>query len=384
MVSAFTPSQGVALALLLASTSLVASAGPVGPAPDSVALDLLCDAHGKHCQHIEVQVLGLQQLQGEVLDGGSGGHSQSPVEPLHKYMDEATYQTLRGIVPQVAPLPVPGRPTGVGLGVAANASLEVKTHGLLLQMMGNLTAHSSANVTNPPPAEPGQVPCSDGRGCPDLLVDPAKLLEGTTGLRTFGAGDCSVVEGSTQPGTRRLMRFTFATPNLGDGDLVVGDPNQHPEWFEWGACHQHWHFRQYAAYRLWTLGGYIQWRHARNGDPGANASEVMAAHPGLASQFIAGHKQGFCVEDVSPYVPMELSHYRNCGYEQGISRGWADEYGASLDGQWIDITDVPPGHYVLEAEANPGHLYRELDYANNSGAALVVVPPTTGGALPTG
>jgi hypothetical protein len=81
---------------------------------------------------------------------------------------------------------------------------------------------------------------------------------------------------------------------------------------------------------------------------------------------------------------MELSCFQNCAHNQGISRGWADEYGFGLDGQWVDITGVPAGHYVLEAEVNPAHFYREMDYANNSGAVLVAIPPTTGGVLPTG
>lgn len=33
---------------------------------------------------------------------------------------------------------------------------------------------------------------------------------------------------------------------------------------------------------------------------------------------------------------------------QGLSPGCHDIYAANIDCQWIDITDVPPGNYVLK------------------------------------
>ena len=55
-------------------------------------------------------------------------------------------------------------------------------------------------------------------------------------------------------GPRRLLVFPYSTPNMGPGSLIIGD-SQDPAsapLFEWGACHGHWHFKKYAAYRLWT------------------------------------------------------------------------------------------------------------------------------------
>ena len=33
--------------------------------------------------------------------------------------------------------------------------------------------------------------------------------------------------------------------------------------------------------------------------------------------------------------------------------------------QWIDVTDVPQGHYILQIEVNPSHLVKERNYENN-------------------
>ncbi|HUR63651.1 MAG TPA: lysyl oxidase family protein [Candidatus Thermoplasmatota archaeon] len=261
--------------------------------------------------------------------------------------------------------PLAGAALNVSVHMSLNFSVSVGYHPA--------PSNSSAgNSTAPPP-----VPCSDPRGCPDLLVDASKLVTAGVTPEKLAASNCNVVEGSTQAGARRLLRFTFTTPNFGDGDLIIGDPALHPEWFEWGLCHSHWHFREYAAYRLWTVPGYLQWQTARSQDPNATADQVLAAHPELQSAYLAGHKQGFCAKDVVWYVIALPGHYGSCD-EQGISVGWADEYNAYLDGQFVDVTGVPPGPYVLEAEVNPHHFYIEKSYSNNSGALVLVLPPPLG------
>jgi hypothetical protein len=56
------------------------------------------------------------------------------------------------------------------------------------------------------------------------------------------------------------------------------------------------------------------------------------------------------------------------GYDcenQGISSGWADEYEASLECQFIDVTGVPPGSYLLRVTVNPARQLVESDLSNN-------------------
>ncbi|MGH7858192.1 MAG: lysyl oxidase family protein [Candidatus Binatia bacterium] len=222
----------------------------------------------------------------------------------------------------------------------------------------------------------GEVPCSDASpptiGCPDLVVD-ASTMRPFVQQRTFGPTSCSVIEGETLPGSRTLLRFTFTTPNLGAGDLVVGSPEDHPEWFELSTCHGHFHFREYADYRLWTLEGFARWLLLRAENPGVPSPELLREHPDLLSELVTGEKRGFCVIDVRRYLPT-APIYQSCSGNQGIIVGWADEYHWSLDGQWVDVTDVPSGDYVLEAEVNAERLYVESEYANNSAAVRVRLP----------
>ena len=46
-----------------------------------------------------------------------------------------------------------------------------------------------------------------------------------------------------------------------------------------------------------------------------------------------------------------LSSQYDCDF-QGISQGWSDSYGSGLDCQWVDITGVPEGDYLLEIRIN--------------------------------
>ncbi len=220
------------------------------------------------------------------------------------------------------------------------------------------------------------VPCGDPRGCPDLVVDPA-ILAKFLGIvtQTFASTDCSVVEGDVVAGTRKLLVFDTTTVNVGQGALVLGNPLDHPDWFDCQNCHNHCHLKDYAAFRLWTPQGYKTWKSLRAQNPAACADEVFAAHPELLSQLLSGKKHAFCLEDFDvalhrlsvpcPSVPDPPSF--TCNY-QGIGVCRADEYFVGLSGQWIDITGLPDGGYVLENEVNDEHFMTETDYTNNSAA----------------
>ena len=53
----------------------------------------------------------------------------------------------------------------------------------------------------------------------------------------------------------------------------------------------------------------------------------------------------------------------------GLSVGYGDNYLAFLDGQSIDVTDVPEGNYYLVHRVNAD--VRESDYSNNAASVLL-------------
>ena len=88
----------------------------------------------------------------------------------------------------------------------------------------------------------------------DLIVDQ-NILQNHWIVRdeNIPADSCSAVEGGISGGMHRLLRFAVSTPNIGTGDLALGDPNEHiaanDGLYEFAQCHNHFHFRHYATYR---------------------------------------------------------------------------------------------------------------------------------------
>ena len=222
------------------------------------------------------------------------------------------------------------------------------------------------------PVRPAQaapvVTCADPRGCPDLVVDASRMSPRTS-VEDIAPEDCQVVEGMVQPGTRRLLRFTLTTPNVGAGDLVVGVPATRPELFGYSPCHGHYHFHEYADYRLWTPGEHARYEAYRVAHPELTAAEVLARRRDLRP--VTSRKQGFCMIDSVMYA-VAPPKFLTCDL-QGISVGWADEYLWEIDGQYVDVTGLRAGTYVLEAEVNAERLFEESDYADNRGTVTVTL-----------
>src|SRR5882762_5700498 len=119
------------------------------------------------------------------------------------------------------------------------------------------------------PALAGDRP-PDLTGTPDLIVD-SKTLQNHWIVRDedFLATACDAIEGGISAGAHRVIRFTVSTPNVGDADIFIGDPNVHfndnDGLYEFATCHQHFHFRHYARYELIDpVTGHV-WRAAKRG-----------------------------------------------------------------------------------------------------------------------
>lgn len=180
-------------------------------------------------------------------------------------------------------------------------------------------------------------PVYNNRGLPDLTVDPKRFVSQMEIIdRLFDSSSCELGEGSVGGiGYRRLLRFDTVLINGGDGDLVVGSPtdpnNPFHAVFFYSACHGHYHIRDFSNYQLLRM------------------DRTIAAQ---------GHKQAFCLEDLLKYTNDNKSSGYVCGF-QGITTGWADWYFKQLSGQWIDITGVPAGDYIVHVEINAAHTFPE-------------------------
>lgn len=226
---------------------------------------------------------------------------------------------------------------------------------------------------------------------PDLIVDRDFLrAQIYVTEETFSPLGCTVREGCvTSPGTHLLLRFMSSTPNVGQTDLFVGDPHDCLEGlFQFSECHQHLHFQEYADYRLWTPAGYEEWVSKRDMSKPSNAGRnaTLLEQARQRGDLLVGRKQGFCVIDVAPFqfgnVEPGPAVYRSCGSNQGIKVGWADQYVPLLACQFVQMTDVPEGDYVLEDHVNPEHLFPESDFTNNSSAVRFHFKPKQGRSGP--
>jgi hypothetical protein len=57
----------------------------------------------------------------------------------------------------------------------------------------------------------------------------------------------------------------------------------------------------------------------------------------------------------------------------GISVGWADVYNWYLADQYIEVSGVPDGYYVLETLADPEDTIVELDDDDNASSVLIEI-----------
>jgi hypothetical protein len=188
---------------------------------------------------------------------------------------------------------------------------------------------------------------------PDLQVDGAAAQSSMNITnQTFAPDDCEVADACIgAPGDRRLLRFDGDIENLGNADLMLGDPDDDNPLFTFSACNQRYHASDTMSFELLDAGG-----NPVFGDTGA----------------VIGRKQAFCIEDVQQVAGGSPRKYA-CAF-QGLTVGWEDVYPSTLSCQWLDITGVGPGDYALRITANPTRVFPESNYDNNAVTIPVTIP----------
>ncbi|XP_046898205.1 lysyl oxidase homolog 1 [Hypomesus transpacificus] len=193
----------------------------------------------------------------------------------------------------------------------------------------------------------GSVYRPEQRGLPDLVPDPNYVQASTYiqrahmySLRCAAEEKCLASSAYTSETTdydvRVLLRFPQRVKNQGSADFM---PNRPKHTWEWHSCHQHYHsMDEFSHYDLLEV------------STGRKVAE--------------GHKASFCLEDTTCDFG-HLKRYACTSHTQGLSPGCYDTYNADIDCQWIDITDIQPGNYILKLQVNPKYLVLESDFTNN-------------------
>ena len=180
---------------------------------------------------------------------------------------------------------------------------------------------------------------------------------------------------------RVLLRFSAGLVNVGDGPLEVlgrrrsgrrtmeasqryyaADGRLHSREdigaFEYHREHNHWHVLKIAEYRLLDPAG----------QPVGSSNKVSFCLIDEYGWYL--HLPGAAPEP--QYEDCQHSRSRT-RIRQGLSVGWTDVYSSSLPGQWVDITGVPPGQYLLQTEVNPDGIIEEKTRDNNTISVVVTI-----------
>ncbi|MGW7339636.1 lysyl oxidase family protein [Streptomyces sp. NPDC054808] len=210
------------------------------------------------------------------------------------------------------------------------------------------------------------VPKPDLRSLPAygiVVTDGEKDIPGKDYLafsaNVWNAGPAQlVVDGFRSPGKAKMDAYQYFYD--AKGKQVGYTPTGTMEW-DPRPGHMHWHFTDFASYRL------------------LKADQKEAVRSG---------KEAFCLAntDAIDYTvknanwhPYNTDLSTACGEENSISVrevldvGSGDTYSQDLPGQSFDITDVPNGTYYIQVLANPEKRLKETNLNNNSALRKIVL-----------
>jgi hypothetical protein len=183
---------------------------------------------------------------------------------------------------------------------------------------------------------------------------------------------------------RHRLWFTAATDNIGLGPLIVsglrpsgtlvmhavqrvrlsdGRIRAYPRvglWrYNYSPHHAHWHLLYYQRYELRRADGSVVVRDRKSGFCLGDRYGIAPGH--VVNRVARPIFTGFC----NLYAPGART------VDGGTSIGFSDRYHSGLDGQNIDITNVPAGEYVLVHHTNTQLLIHELRYTNNAASVRI-------------
>lgn len=223
-----------------------------------------------------------------------------------------------------------------------------------------------------------------------MTVDANHDIRYTTGLSNYGVGpfdlraDGAII--NNPDGTESIVTnqrvylddnnngyydpYNATTNPNGDNKSGTSYIEQLAGTFTYHPTHGHMHFDQFAIGRL----------------------RLRPADNSLGAVVATGPKTSFCLEDLGVLIdpntnqPVNLpgrpssGQYSCAATFEGISIGWRDIYSSGLDGQYIDVTNIPNGNYWLEIECDYANHIQETNETDNISRAQIVISnqPATG------
>ena len=185
-----------------------------------------------------------------------------------------------------------------------------------------------------------------------LETSPNRRLRFSAIIVNAGAGPFEVrgtrkCDGCTRMSTEQYVKRTNGTwrhfPTLAEQRYATSD------------SHHHWHVIDMESYDLYAL----------------DAASTVGP--------LSGKKEGYCFFDGEhrrPHLPGSprnpVYSFWGCGFSPndqktrvGLAVGWGDIYPWNFAGQFIDVTDVPDGHYLVCITADPKGYFLESDDSDN-------------------
>lgn len=200
----------------------------------------------------------------------------------------------------------------------------------------------------------------DASGLPDLIALPSQYIDAVVDERgkdvlVFNATAWNkgpgplVVEGFRRRGQDLMDAYQY----LYENGKVAAKLDAGTLEFDSRDGHDHWHFTDFARYRL------------------------LDEHKATV---VRSRKEAFCLAPTdaidltvpnAQWNPGSTGLHSACGGPSAIwireilDVGWGDTYHQSVPGQSFNISDLPNGIYYVEVTANPHHNLREVTGTNN-------------------
>ena len=238
-------------------------------------------------------------------------------------------------------------------------------------LLPDLVALPQQNVTFGPPFEIFNDPVPAGSSChqSEITENNAHIcLRFDQVLANAGAGALDIrfsqpsgiipVDGQDIPVSQRIYRSDGTFTDVPAGNV------------HWHAIHHHYHFDAFAQSKLWAVdanGNRLGPAPVATGDKVSfciATTDIDADYWGLQAFGADSYPAPDCLQPDS--VSGGFDHFK-----QGMSVGWADVYNWFLPGQYVEVTGVPDGDYIIDTTVDPTGRLIEESKTNNCGSVRV-------------